>query len=144
MARHLIFGFGLAAVAAAFFLLGCGESAPASSDRAGSRPAAGRAEEADSLASHSDALRRSRASIASPVAAVPLDQYETGEVSPWLDELLHDPDPNVRIQALDAWARQPGESLDPVTYALVDPDESVRARAQELFDQELGRRWPAH
>jgi len=27
-----------------------------------------------------------------------------------------------------------------VTYALVDPDESVRARAQEVFEQELARR----
>ena len=33
----------------------------------------------------------------------------------------------------------PGESLDPVTYALVDPDESVRARAQELLEQRLNR-----
>jgi hypothetical protein len=31
-------------------------------------------------------------------------------------------------------------SLDPATYALVDPDEAVRARAQELFEQELDRR----
>jgi hypothetical protein len=44
------------------------------------------------------------------------------------------------MQALDAWARQPGESLDPVTYALVDPDESVRERAQEVLEQELTRR----
>lgn len=50
-----------------------------------------------------------------------------------------DPDPNVRLQALDAWARSPGESLDPVTQALVDPDESVRTRAQELLEQELAR-----
>jgi hypothetical protein len=46
----------------------------------------------------------------------------------------------VRIQALDAWARQPGASLDPVTYALVDPDASVRARAQEVLEEELARR----
>jgi hypothetical protein len=41
----------------------------------------------------------------------------------------------VRIQALEAWARNHGKSLDPVTYALVDLDEPVRARAQELFDK---------
>jgi hypothetical protein len=51
-----------------------------------------------------------------------------------------EPDPTARLQALDAWARHPGDSLDPVTYALVDPDESVRNRAQELLEQELGRR----
>ena len=46
----------------------------------------------------------------------------------------------LRSQALDAWARQPTTSLDPVTYALVDSDEGVRARAQEVLDHELARR----
>ena len=59
---------------------------------------------------------------------------------PWLAEMLHSTDPNVRVQGLDAWARHPGTSLDPVTYALVDPDESVRARAQALFDEALAQR----
>ena len=38
------------------------------------------------------------------------------------------------------WAQHPGASLDPVIYALVDPDESVRVRAQEVLEQELARR----
>jgi hypothetical protein len=46
----------------------------------------------------------------------------------------------VRMAALEVWAAAPSESLDPVTYALVDPDEAVRARAQELLEQELVRR----
>lgn len=50
-----------------------------------------------------------------------------------------DPDPKVRLHALEVWAQRPGESLDPVTSALVDPDESVRARAQELLEQQLAR-----
>jgi len=50
-----------------------------------------------------------------------------------------DPDPEARLTALEAWARDPGESLDPVTSALVDPDERVRARAQELFEEALAR-----
>lgn len=58
----------------------------------------------------------------------------------WLAAAREDPDPNVRLHALGAWAQHPGESLDPVTYALVDPDESVRARAQEVLEQELVRR----
>ena len=33
-----------------------------------------------------------------------------------------------------AVARHPGASLDPVTHALVDPDEWVHARAQEVFE----------
>ena len=54
-----------------------------------------------------------------------------------MPEALRDPDPGARIRGLEAWARQPGETLDPVTYALVDPDESVRARAQELLEEAL-------
>jgi hypothetical protein len=59
---------------------------------------------------------------------------------PWLAELLNNPDPQVRLQGLDAWKRHPGETLDVVTYALVDPDESVRDRAQELLEEALARR----
>jgi len=58
----------------------------------------------------------------------------------WLSQMLDDPDPHVRIQALETWVRHPGEALDPLTYALVDPDETVRARAQELLEEALARR----
>jgi hypothetical protein len=46
-----------------------------------------------------------------------------------------DPDPGARLRALEDWARGPRDSLDPLTHALVDPDETVRARAQELLEQ---------
>ena len=59
---------------------------------------------------------------------------------PWLAELLSSPDFQVRLQGLEAWAQHPGTTLDAVTYALVDPEESVRARAQEVFEEELARR----
>jgi hypothetical protein len=57
----------------------------------------------------------------------------------WLIEARNDPDPIVRLIALELWANDPGEDLDPFTYALVDPDESVRVRAQELFEDALAR-----
>ena len=53
---------------------------------------------------------------------------------------LTNADPRVRIRALEAWAQHPGEDLNPLTYALVDPDELVRARAQELLEAVLARR----
>ena len=62
------------------------------------------------------------------------------ELPTWLAEALNSPDQRVRIRALETWAQHPGEKLDPVTYALVDPDESVRARAQELLEAVLARR----
>lgn len=64
--------------------------------------------------------------------------YSTEEPA-WLTEALNDPNPNVRINALEAWARNFRESLDPITHALVDPDESVRSRAQELLEEALAR-----
>jgi HEAT repeat protein len=57
-----------------------------------------------------------------------------------LAEALSSPDSRVRIRALETWAQHPGEDLNPVTYALVDPDESVRARAQEVLEAVLARR----
>ena len=55
-----------------------------------------------------------------------------------LTEARNDPDPRVRLNALEAWARDSHESFDPITHALVDPDEEVRARAQELFEEQGG------
>jgi hypothetical protein len=70
--------------------------------------------------------------------SAPAEQLQAEDQPPWLAELFHSPDPNLRVQALDAWARQFGESLNPLIFALV-ADESVRARAQELLEQELAR-----
>jgi hypothetical protein len=54
---------------------------------------------------------------------------------------LGDSDPRVRIGALEQWAQQreadSGDSVEPLTHALVDPDERVRARAQELWERLL-------
>jgi hypothetical protein len=74
-------------------------------------------------------------------AAVPTqhDVPVSAEVASWLDGVDQNLDPHMRLAALEVWAGGPRESLDPVTYALVDPDESVRARAQELWEQELDR-----
>jgi hypothetical protein len=57
----------------------------------------------------------------------------------WFTEARTQQDVAVRRQALELWAEQPSQNLDPVTYALVDEDESVRTRAQELYEQQLER-----
>ena len=57
----------------------------------------------------------------------------------WIAALEH-PAKEVRLEALRRWAEQGAATpLDPITHALVDPDESVRARAQEL----VKRAWAA-
>jgi len=47
--------------------------------------------------------------------------------------------PKPRLQMIDAWARTavPGADSDLLGMALVDPDESVRTRAQELFERRI-------
>ena len=140
MVSDLVRGLCFAALAAALILQGCGNSSSHTTDRASSRPAASRAAQADSLASGSNALRGRTASSNVTGASAPRDEYPPEDPPPWMAELLHAPDPNVRIQALDAWANRPSVSLDPLTYALVDSDESVRTRAQELLEEALARR----
>ena len=43
------------------------------------------------------------------------------------------------LQARARWAQQPGTGIDPLTFALVDEDEDVRTRAEELYEQQLAR-----
>jgi hypothetical protein len=128
--RHLIHCFGLLVVAVVVSLYGCGGSSPDRSGRATSpekktfKPR--RVPENISTDAHRSALNDS-------------EQHPTEEPA-WFTVDLDDPDPSVRLQALEAWARAPKETLDPLTYALVDPDETVRARAQELLEEKLARR----
>ena len=141
MAHHLIRSHCFAALAAALALEGCTKPSPAEVDRsvqAGAAPAAA-ADQAAPAPPATHYERKTTEGLAAP-RAPRSEQYQTEDSLPWLAEMLHASDPNVRIQALDAWARNPSTSLDPVTYALVDPDESVRARAQEVLEEELARR----
>ena len=102
---------------------GCGRAIPEPSDRIATRaaPAVAHAPERSSPAVTVSAFRFS-------------ERMQTPDPA-WLAAAREDPDPNVRLHALETWAQHPGESLDPVTYALVDADESVRTRAQELVEQ---------
>jgi len=140
MARHLVRSLCFSALAAVLVLQACGKTSSPTSDLGSARIIPGRVPEVDSAAGR-EAFRGEPVSRSPTTAgAPPTGQYETQDPPPWLAELFRSPDPNVRIQGLDAWARRPGTSLDPVTYALVDSDESVRTRAQEVLEQQLARR----
>lgn len=99
---------------------------------------------------NTDASRRtspatnSRASLAASSAEPPAsdekmiaEQAQRAARERWYAEMRESPDVTARLQALEVWAQQPNESLDPVTLALVDEEESVRERAQELWEQQL-------
>jgi hypothetical protein len=157
--RRVVHRLGLAVVlGAALSLAGCGED---TYEGDGSLPDADRGGATASLTSRPDAVQTTNAEKDHSAARPPPEQTHREDPPPpqsaepqepdaivdvfvtdptVTDEALQDPDPNMRIWALEAWVQQPGASLNPVTYALVDPDESVRARAQELFEQELEAR----
>src|SRR5690349_11945833 len=133
MGHHLACSLWFTVLATAVAFEGCNKPSPAELDRL-VQPAAAQAATTDQARSRpAEYSERKTVERLSAPSAPPLEAYKAEHPPPWLAELLHSPDPNLRIQALDAWARHPSMSLDPVTYALVDPDDSVRARAQALF-----------
>ena len=133
-----VFGWlRLAITAAALSLLGCGQSVTVASDRAISPPVV--VAPTSTAASSPSSEASVSASTAIAVTTPGADQANPKEDA-WLTVARESPDPAVRLHALNSWVQRPGESLDPVTYALVDPDESVRARAQQLWQLELARR----
>ena len=69
-------------------------------------------------------------------------QAQTDLLLGWYAAARDDPNPLPRLQLIEVWAQQARQdsSLDLLTNALVDPDEPVHARAQELLEQELARR----
>ena len=54
---------------------------------------------------------------------------------------LNSPNVRVRLRALEAWAREaPPGAVDPFILAFEDKDERVRARAQQLLEQDWARK----
>ena len=74
-----------------------------------------------------------------PEARAEVDQAQYEARQQWLAELREHPIATVRLQALELWAQQPGDDLDPVLEALGDDDKQVQARAEELWEQQLTR-----
>ena len=131
--RRLDSRFGrLSALGALLAIAGCGDLAgdPANRQRS---PAVARA--AGSVPARETGPANLHA--ANPRRPVDHEAYADDVLMSW--GLHADPDPAIRLYALEAWALHPGSTLDPVTYALVDADESVRARAQEVFEEVLAR-----
>jgi hypothetical protein len=86
--------------------------------------------------------RTSASGVALPPAAAvaPSAARSTPAAAPWPPAEMLDPDPRMRRFALEQWARGPTEALDLVAAALVDPEESIRERAEQVFEEALARR----
>jgi hypothetical protein len=110
-------------------VIGCGRSTPDTSQR--SSTGTDRDPNSNTNAAPSatgSALRQSK------------QQNQSADTSSWHDPARDDPDPRVRLHAIETWSQKPGDTLDPATHAMVDPDETVRARAQQLFEDALARK----
>jgi hypothetical protein len=114
---------GAAAVAAAAMLCACGRTEPTVPAIEAAAPA------------RVSAIESKRAAVPAvdPSPAQPA-------VVAWPPAEMQAPDPRMRRFALEQWAREPTESLDLVAAALVDPEESIRERAEQIFEEALARR----
>jgi len=79
--------------------------------------------------------------------AVPVLSSETGHpieglvVPEWMVQKLNSPNVRVRLKALETWAQSaPPGAVDPLILAFEDKDERVRARAQQLLEQDWARK----
>lgn len=84
--------------------------------------------------------------VDSPHAAPVLSSEPThpvdGLVVPeWMAQKLNSPKVRVRLQALETWVQSaPPGAVDPLILAFEDKDERVRARAQQLLEQDWARK----
>jgi len=79
--------------------------------------------------------------------AVPVLSSEPGHpvdglvVPEWMAYKLNSPNVRVRLRALETWAQSaPPGAVDPLILAFEDKDERVRARAQQLIEQDWARK----
>ncbi len=62
-------------------------------------------------------------------------------VPEWMAQKLNSPNVRVRLKALETWAQSaPLGAVDPLILAFEDKDERVRARAQQLIEQDWERK----
>ena len=62
-------------------------------------------------------------------------------VPEWMAPKLNSPNVRVRLRALETWAQSaPPGAVDPLILAFEDKDERVRARAQQLIEQDWARK----
>jgi hypothetical protein len=77
-------------------------------------------------------------SVPSSEPAHPVDGLVVPE---WMAQKLNSPNVRVRLRALETWAQSaPLGAIDPLILAFEDKDERVRARAQQLIEQDWERK----
>ena len=70
----------------------------------------------------------SREGTAMPVAS-------TSDLPDWLQSALKDPNPEVRLKALEKWIEQHQSDVGLAMLVINDPDERVRAKAMQVIER---------
>jgi hypothetical protein len=59
----------------------------------------------------------------------------TSDLPEWMQSALKDPDPQVRLKALEKWIEQNQNGVGPAMLVINDPDERVRAKAMQIIER---------
>src|SRR5262249_48929802 len=82
------------------------------------------------------AIGSEQSTIASPSGqgkAMPV--ASSSDLPEWMQSALKDPDPEVRLKALEKWFEHNQSGVGPAMLVINDPDERVRAKAMLIIER---------
>ena|SRR5215831_2881877 len=59
----------------------------------------------------------------------------TSDLPDWMQSALKDPNPDVRLKALEKWIEAKQSGVGPAMLVIDDPDQRVRAKALQLIER---------
>ena len=59
----------------------------------------------------------------------------SSDLPDWIQSALKDPNPEVRLKALEKWIQQNQSGVGPAMLVINDPDERVRAKAMQVIER---------
>lgn len=101
-------------------------------------PALGAVTTNDPRAATTDARAKTAASPADTAQVTQQEEAKQAQreaQQSWFTEMRENPNASVRLMALETWAQNPDPDIDPRTFASMDDNEQVQARALELWEK---------
>src|SRR5215831_5643399 len=82
------------------------------------------------------AIGGEQSTIASPSGAgTAMPVASTSDLPDWIQSALKDPNPEVRLKALEKWIEQHQSGVGVAVLVINDPDERVRAKAMQVIER---------
>jgi len=82
------------------------------------------------------AIGGEQSTIASPSGAgTVMPVASTSDLPDWMQSALKDPNPEVRLKALEKWLEQHQSDVGLAMLVINDPDERVRAKAMQVIER---------